>query len=157
RTNFVARFGNEVQAFENERLIFRRLSHENIAQHLYGSHKSVTVGQETGFKRQAQLPFSVSEWIDGALPLHKYLQSYLRPERQAPLSLDQIISLITQSFKALAHLQERKVLHWDIKCDNLLVSANHIVKLIDFGNAKTLDALKEEDRVATTTEGKYPP
>jgi HD superfamily phosphohydrolase len=159
KENFIARFSSEFKAFENERLIFRRLSHEHVAQHLYGSGKSVPFGKDDAFSTRAQLPFSISEWIDGAQPLHKYLQAYLpNKDKQKELSLDRVISLIMQSFEALAHLQERRVLHWDIKGDNLLVSGSHTIKLIDFGNAKKLDLLDSKaDLVATTTEGKYPP
>ncbi|GMO12474.1 protein kinase domain-containing protein [Bradyrhizobium sp. TM233] len=155
QNNFQTRFENEVRAFENERLIFRRLSHEHIAQHLYGGDKSCAFTANNALT--AHLPFSVSEWIDGARPLHKYLHSFLTDTPPEKLSFDRVISLIIQSFQALSHLQERKVLHWDIKSDNLLVSDKHAIKLIDFGNAKTLDVLDNSlDLLVTTTEGKYP-
>ena len=157
--NLESRFDNEVEAFENERMIFRRLSHENVAQHLFGEFNTVAYTKSAAFDIHAKLPFSISEWIDGAQPLHKYLRSYLADEaKRKEFSLDRIISLIQQSFHSLAHLQERKIQHWDIKCDNLLISENHVVKLIDFGNAKKLDILdRPADLVATTTKGKYPP
>jgi hypothetical protein len=144
--NLQSRITNEHRAFENERLISRRLSHENVARHFYGSKKHISQlipGAVLLF------PFSISEWIEGALPLHEYLI-------EKKPSLKQIISLVSQTFSALSHLHLQQVLHWDLKSDNILVSKYETAKIIDFGNSKLLDGLSEEDLVATTTKGKYP-
>ena len=57
RDHFVDRFQQEYRSFENERHISRRLSHENVVQHIYGGHKTLEVGDGVG----ATFPFSVSE------------------------------------------------------------------------------------------------
>jgi len=138
----------EYDAFENERQISRRLSHQNVAQHYYGSSKKVP-GLASGGAFEAKLPFSISEWIDGAQPLHDYLTA-------APRSLREIISLLADTFSALDHIHGQQVIHWDLKCDNILVSKKKVAKIIDFGNAKLLDVERRDDLVATTTKGKYP-
>ena len=40
---------------------------------------------------------------------------------------------------AIKHVHDRKVLHRDIKTENLLLMENDCIKLADFGIAKTLD------------------
>ena len=44
RDHFVDRFQQEYRAFQNERHISRRLSHENVVQHIYGGYKTLEVG-----------------------------------------------------------------------------------------------------------------
>jgi HD superfamily phosphohydrolase len=143
-------FDSEYKAFQNERQLSRRLSHENVAQHIFGDYKTIQKGglQKSGL--DMRFPYSVSEWIDGARPLHKYLVE----TKATPLD---IIRLIRQSFRGLRHVHDRRILHWDLKADNVLVSEHGLVKIIDFGNAKFLDDLdSEKDIGVTTTRGKYP-
>jgi HD superfamily phosphohydrolase/serine/threonine protein kinase len=145
--NIRKRVDLEYNAFENERLLSRKLSHENIAQHIYGSWKEIPA---TPSGHVPKLPFSVSEWIDGATPLSEYLS-------ENDLHPFEILHLIQQSFTAVDHIHRRRVMHWDIKADNLLVSSDGRIKLIDFGNSKDLDKLSEDrDLTATTTAGKFP-
>lgn len=154
---FETRFNDEARAFKNERTITRWLSHPNLAQHVFGGEKESPYATEGETSRHAHVPYTISEWIEGAEPLHKYLRAYLSDGvSEKALSLDRVISLIEQSFSGLAHMHENKIMHWDIKSDNLLVSKNHVIKLIDFGNAKRLDGPAADDTTATTTEGKYP-
>jgi HD superfamily phosphohydrolase len=139
------RFTNEFRAFENERQLARRLSHENIAQHLFGSIKKVR--QEAG---ELYYAYSVSEWIEGASSLSDHLTD-------RDLSAFELVNLIRQSFRALHYIHSRRILHWDLKSDNILISSDGTLKIIDFGNAKYLDDLRDpRDLLVTTTEGKYP-
>ena len=53
-----------------------------------------------------------------------------------PLSLPTALSLCRQAAEALAAAHERGILHRDIKPDNLMVTADGRVKILDFGVAK---------------------
>lgn len=140
-------FEVEVKAFENERHISRLLSHQNVAQHYFGSFERLAIEASTDIR----LPFSLTEWIDGARRLDEYL---LRNN----LGLREILDLFEQSFAALAHLSDQGVMHWDIKTENVLVSRAGQLKVIDFGNAKLLAVERgDSDKFVTTTKGKYPP
>jgi len=148
KERLIERISAEYKAFENERHISQRLSHENIARHFFGSSKIIPEVGGPGVT--ANLPFSISEWIDGAQTLHEFLKN------EHTLTLREIVSLISETFSALAHIHEQHVIHWDLKGDNVLISGTGVAKIIDFGNAKLLDVLREEDLQATTTKGKYP-
>ena len=55
----------------------------------------------------------------------------LRSERQ-------IVNLIIQLAMGLKHLKNNKIIHRDIKPNNILVSAKGLLKIADFGISKQL-------------------
>jgi len=141
------RFSNEYKAFQNERQLARRLSHENIAQHVYGSQKFIL---SASGGNSHHYPYSVSEWIDGAKPLAEYLLI-------SEPSPHDMVGLIRQCFRALEYIHKNDIVHWDLKSDNILVSKAGTIKIIDFGNAKYLKGPEAEvDILVTTTKGKHP-
>ena len=62
-----------------------------------------------------------------------------------PSSEEMNMKWISQTAAALAHLHSRKVVHRDLKADNLLLTATEDVKLADFGLAREYIALKRID------------
>lgn len=57
-------------------------------------------------------------------------------EDNGPLPLDQVLNILNQVAQALGHLHSRKLVHLDIKPQNLIVMPDGVVKLIDFGLAQ---------------------
>ena len=65
----------------------------------------------------------------------------------------EIKCIVKQLFEVLDFLQkEKRILHRDIKCSNVLISHRHIVKLADFGLARsTLSPDGREGRIDSQT------
>ena len=60
--------------------------------------------------------------------------------RRVGLSLPAVRSYSYQIFKALSHLKKNRIVHADIKPDNILINkSNETCKLTDFGNAVYVD------------------
>lgn len=87
-------------------------------------------------------PFIAMERIDG-VPLEKILQQ----EKQLPL--EQIITIGANFARAIQSIHAQEVIHLDLKPDNILITPNFEVVLIDFGlahHSRFPDLLAEEMR-----------
>ncbi|XP_063789922.1 striated muscle preferentially expressed protein kinase [Pseudophryne corroboree] len=56
-------------------------------------------------------------------------------------SEDDVVTYILQILQGLEYLHEQKILHLDIKPENIMVSYMNTVKIIDFGSAQTFNPL----------------
>jgi hypothetical protein len=77
--------------------------------------------------------YLVMEYVDG-------VSLGQRLEETGPLPEDEAVTLIRQVGQALHWAHERKLVHRDIKPDNILVDAAGHAKLADLGLAKNLEA-----------------
>lgn len=51
---------------------------------------------------------------------------------------NQILNWFTQICLAIKHIHDRKIIHRDLKCQNIFMTKEGIIKLGDFGIAKNL-------------------
>ncbi len=102
--------------FVQERQILAALSHENIAR-LYG-----------GGVTEDGMPYLIMEYVDGT-PIDKYCN-------KNRLSVAQRIRLFKSVCSAAQHAHMNLVIHRDLKPDNILITKNGTVKIMDFGIAK---------------------
>ncbi|RHY15370.1 hypothetical protein DYB25_010093 [Aphanomyces astaci] len=77
----------------------------------------------------------VTEYADGG-DLRKLLKTYHETGRR--LSEDLVLDLLVQTCLALKHIHDRKILHRDVKPENIFLMQSNVVKLGDFGVAKVL-------------------
>ncbi|MGH6914103.1 MAG: protein kinase domain-containing protein, partial [Geminicoccales bacterium] len=106
--------------FAQERQILASLNHPNIAHLVDG-----------GLMPSGQ-PYVALEYVDG-VPVDAYCDR----ER---LDIRQRLALFMSIASAVGHAHRNLVIHRDIKPSNILVTAEGVPKLLDFGIAKLVDA-----------------
>jgi serine/threonine-protein kinase len=114
------------QRFEREARAIAALNHPHICT-LYD------VGEHGG------APFLVMEFVEGE-PL------------QGPLPVDEALGYAIQIAHALAAAHKAGIVHRDLKPDNILLTAEGSVKILDFGLAKLHQSAPEAMKLTTMTE-----
>lgn len=122
-----------IQRFHIEQEILAGLKHPNIAQ-LY----------DGGVTREG-IPYLIMEYIDG-MPVDDYCNKHR-------LTIDERIQLFRDVCSAVQHSHSNLIIHRDLKSDNILVTSDGIVKVLDFGIAKFLDPALSEHAVLETRPG----
>ncbi len=108
-----------LRRFRQERQILASLDHPNIARLLDGGTS------EDG------LPYFVMEYIEG-LPITDYCDHH-------KLNTTERLKLFRQVCTAVEYAHQNLVVHRDLKPSNMLVTAEGVAKLLDFGIAKLLN------------------
>lgn len=78
----------------------------------------------------------------------EYVQGQtLRARLQEPVSLDEFFSLAEQALTGLAAAHRQGILHCDLKPENLMITAEGGVKILDFGFARRIETDETRDSV----------
>ncbi len=109
-----------VKRFRRERQILANLDHPNIARLLDGGTT------EEGW------PYVIIEYIDG-LPITEYCDS-------RHLGLNERLGLLVSVCGAVEYAHRNRIIHRDLKPNNILVTGDGVVKLLDFGIARIIEA-----------------
>lgn len=107
-----------IKRFEVEARAAASLSHPNIVNVYDVGHDGL-------------VNYIVMEYIDGVT-----LKEVIK--RRAPFSNDETLGVAIQIASALAHAHNHNIVHRDIKPQNILVTANGVIKVTDFGIAKAV-------------------
>ncbi len=113
--------GNEgaMARFEREANILKQLRHKNIVR-LYA----------TGAYRKT--PFIAMEFVDGEA-LDRVLA------RRGKLAWEEVVAYAKHLCEALQYAHDKGIIHRDLKPSNLMIAADGVLKLTDFGIAKDAD------------------
>jgi eukaryotic-like serine/threonine-protein kinase len=122
--------------FRNERQILASLDHSNIAKILDGGTTA------------DGLPYFVMELIDGS-PITEYCD-------QQKLRVDQRLEIFRTVCSAVHYAHQHLVIHRDIKPTNIVVTAEGVPKLLDFGIAKILGPNLLPQDATLTAGGLWP-
>ena len=123
--------------FRRERQILAKLEHPNIAA-LYD-----------GGSTDDRIPFLVMEYVDGRR-IDQWCDEHQR-------SILQRIDLFRQVCAAVQFAHTKLIVHRDLKPNNILVTNDGVVKLLDFGIAKLLVTDDADDEAAELTRGGVAP
>jgi serine/threonine protein kinase/tetratricopeptide (TPR) repeat protein len=109
-------------------------------QHILGSldHPHITRMIDAGLTETGQ-PFLVMEYVEG-----EHLDDYCDARRLTVLDR---LQLFLQACGAVAYAHRNLIVHLDLKPSNILVTADGMVKLLDFGTSKLI----QTDSQMTTT------
>ena len=105
-----------IKRFDTEARSAASLSHPNIVNVYDVGHDGL-------------VNYIVMEYIDGVT-----LKEIIK--RRAPFNNDETLGVAIQIASALEHAHKHNIIHRDIKPQNILVTANGVVKVTDFGIAK---------------------
>lgn len=122
-----------IERFIEERKILSGLEHPNIAR-LY----------DGGLTDDGR-PYLLMEYIDG-LPIHRYC-------RENKLGFSKKLVLFSQICQAVKYAHANLIVHRDLKPDNIFVTRNGKIKVLDFGIAKIVDPDLTESAVLQTRAG----
>jgi non-specific serine/threonine protein kinase/serine/threonine-protein kinase len=117
-----------LERFRHERQILATLDHPNIARLLDGG------------TTEEGIPYLVMELIEGT-PIDQYCERH-------DLSIPERLQLFLQVCGAVLYAHQRLVIHRDVKPSNILVTAQGVPKLLDFGIAKIVDPSAGEETTA---------
>ncbi len=125
--------------FHLERQILAGLNHPNIARLLDGG------------ETEEGLPYLVMEYVEG-----QSIDEFCRSRR---LSIRERIELFLPICSAVHYAHQNLIVHRDLKPRNILVTADGVPKLLDFGIAKLLkpefSSAQGEDRETTVMTPEY--
>jgi TolB-like protein/Tfp pilus assembly protein PilF/tRNA A-37 threonylcarbamoyl transferase component Bud32 len=119
-----------LRRFRNERQILAALDHPHIA-HLMG-----------GGSTEDDRPYFVMEYIQGQ-PIYRHCDA----ER---VNVKDRLRMFMRICDAVHYAHQQKILHRDLKPTNILVTADGVPKLLDFGIAKLLDPEADSDSAPQT-------
>ncbi len=119
-----------VRRFRNERQILASIDHPNIARLLDGG------------TTEEGLPYFLMEYVEGE-PIDRYCDGH-------GLSVGERLELFRTVCAAVHFAHQNLVVHRDLKPGNILVTADGVVKLLDFGIAKLLRPELYSDRAGAT-------
>jgi serine/threonine protein kinase len=124
--------GTELTAsrFKNERQILASLNHPNIAKILDGGTTAEGV------------PYFVMELVEG-----QRIDMYCDGHK---LTTSERLDLFLQICSAVQYAHQHLIIHRDIKPGNILVNAEGVPKLLDFGIAKILESSSVENQYEQT-------
>ena len=113
------------------------------------NHPAICSVYEIG--RLGDEPFVVMEHVEGTL------LSAIIP-RDGGLPLENVLHYAIQIVDAVAHVHQHDIVHGDLKCSNIMITADGRVKLLDFGLAIQQRANKADSGSADadTTEAPDP-
>nr|GEY28422.1 serine/threonine-protein kinase STY13-like [Tanacetum cinerariifolium] len=117
--------------FEKEVGLWKNLDHPNVTKMIGATMSMKTDSKQKNKKSKTESDFCIiSEYLKGGS-----LRSYLEKNRKKKLPLNTVIRFALDIAKGLSYLHSEKIIHRDVKPDNMLMDGKKLIKLADFGES----------------------
>lgn len=132
-------------SFKQEVSVWQKLDHPNITKFVAASMGAATIKIPDG---QSSLPARaccvVLEYLAGGT-----LKQYLIKNCRKKLPFKVVIQFALDIARGLSHLHSKKIVHRDVKTENMLLDTSRKLKIADFGVAR-VEAQNPNDMTGTT-------
>ena len=120
---------------------------QNMAK--FSSHSNIV--NVMSFFEENNTAYIVMEYLEG-LSLKEYLQN-----AGGKISYKEAIDIMIPIIEALQSMHEHKIIHRDVSPDNIIITVNNQIKLIDFGAARYSFTGKDKELSIIIKPGYAPP
>eukprot|EP01018_Ginkgo_biloba_P002385 Gb_17557 [translate_table: standard] len=136
KTKTEAQVARIKSSFRQEAVIWHTLQHPNVTQFIGASVGSSELvihsnGSARTMQDQSNICCVVLEYLPGGT-----LKSFLSKSGGKRLPLNDVINLALDLAKGLSYLHSKKIVHRDVKTENILLDKNRTLKISDFGVAR---------------------
>ncbi|KAH6757030.1 Protein kinase superfamily protein [Perilla frutescens var. hirtella] len=134
-------------AFTQEVAVWHKLDHPNVTKFIGATMGSsgLNIQTETG---QIGMPSNICcvvvEYLPGGA-----LKSYLIKNRRKKLAFKVVVQMALDLARGLSYLHSQKIVHRDVKTENMLLDKTRTVKIADFGVAR-VEASNPNDMTGET-------
>ncbi|KAI3824011.1 hypothetical protein L1987_05458 [Smallanthus sonchifolius] len=117
--------------FMKEVCLWQNLDHPNVTKMIGATMSMKTNSGHKNKKSKTESNFCiVSEYVKGGS-----LRSYLLKNRDKKLPMKTVFQFALDIAKGLSYLHSKKIIHRDVKPDNILIDYQNKMKLTDFGES----------------------
>jgi len=142
----IAAEADQLERFRREARAVAQLNHPHVVG-VIDAGEAPPPEEQTGFGEPAAMPYIVFEYVEG-----ETLKDRIR--RMGRLPVPEAVAYAIEVARALQAAHDRRIVHRDVKPQNVLIDDEGTAKVTDFGIARSLteEGLTADGRVLGTTD-----
>src|SRR4051812_12202562 len=142
----IAADADQLERFRREARAVAQLNHPHVVG-VIDAGEATPPEEQTGFGEPVAMPYIVFEYVEG-----ETLKDRIR--RMERLPIPEAVAYAIEIARALQAAHERRIVHRDVKPQNVLIDSEGTAKVTDFGIARSLteEGLTADGRVLGTTD-----